>query len=176
MSHIPSSSCASFETDDSSHVPTANIAMTANSAATLFRNIKQENPYAEQHSDHDDGRYSYSGADDDNPQSESSVSAHLQNSASSQMQSMVDNGARIFQDSILHNTSNLLQSIRQFMDQSSGKPPITTTDSLQSFGQFLVASLAEIKDDHIVTEAQEACTRAIFAAKTAWNRKRKSNS
>lgn len=141
LPHIPSNN-SSFETDDSR---VSSVFTEPSNAA--HPNIKQEKQAYAEHSDREEDRLSYSGADDDDTLSG--------------------------QNSVLHNTSSFLHSIRQLMDQTATKTaPTTTADSLQSFGSFLVSSLAEIKDDQIVTEAQEACSRAIFAAKNAWNRKR----
>lgn len=135
-------------------------------------NIKQECETIGDNCDGDDDQISFNGADDDNIYSESSISGHPQ-SSTGPMQTHAESDGRIFQDAVLHSTSNLLHTIRKFMDQTAIQTkPIGGADSLQSFGQFLVSSLAEIKDDHIVTEAQEACIRAIFAAKNAWHRKK----
>lgn len=163
LPHIPSNN-SSFETDDSR---VSSVFAEPSNAAHLI--IKQEKQSYAEHSDRDEDRLSYSGAeDDDHLQSESSASGHQPNNSGS-----AENDTRLFQDSVLHSTSNILYSIRQFMEQTAVKTtPTTTADSLQSFGHFLVSSLAEIKDDQIVTEAQEACARAIFAAKNAWHRQR----
>lgn len=113
LPHIPSNN-SSFETDDSRV-----SSVFAEPSNTAHPNIKQEKQaYAEE------DRLSYSGADDDdNMQSESSVSGQNSNI---QLQSLAENGARMFQDSVLHNTSSLLHSIRQFMDQASANAAPTT--------------------------------------------------
>lgn len=46
--------------------------------------------------------------------------------------------------------------------------PNERMDRLKAFAQFLVASLAEIKDEKIANDAEESCMRAIYAARSAW--------